>query len=344
MKIEEFQVADVVHKLRLIGSANKSFFVFENSEFVDKWNLEVYCYVFDLPLIADVLENKQLVAELKHLHSLSFRGISVCFNNLCPELTKGMSILSVMLMDGHVVNNLEDATHFVTNSSRTLKYRRAVELGIPICNSNWIKRVYQRSSEMGEIRFSARSIEGQFSVQIFGGMMIFVAADRGKANIERNLQENGATLCQSLDRLIDVALFADKNESSGEFKKATKLRVKCVSWVWMKESLQAKFPKPFREYLILPPSPVPHVLPSVTQPSPQETQQFNLPLHPYIQHPDPTAVLEQSQVVPSATQHSKAQQQNRPQETLQVPQLPEPTVEAAEPEQVQQTQYFYKCR
>lgn len=208
--------------------------------------------VYSLPLMIATLDHHDvIVTKGKKLLSTAFKDVIIYSSGI--SIHEKLELKKMLkLMNGHLADFLEDATHLVVKSVKAEKYQEAMDLKIPIFHIDWIKNVYQVTSITANGCIKATSnIFDKFHLKIFTGLKIFLHGldlDQHK-KIDDLIYINGGSLMERYCDDIDVMIVQSNSVANDPVKRSKLLKIPIIVPKWVEDSVMVDRAKRYDEYL-----------------------------------------------------------------------------------------------
>lgn len=212
-------------------------------------------YVFGPKCVLAVLiDNINIQADVFHFHNLCMKDIFVCFASITDQSLKDRLKKLINYMGGLFSNGLKSSTtHLVTDDVFSKKYYVAGELKFKIMRLEWLEEVWRQQQVLD---FKLRADDKyfyQYQLPMFHKLVITSTgiSVKEKKNIMKLVEENGGEFCQSFSTsVVKILLMTSKDIDCVKHKTALKFKIHCVDVSWIEDSIAAGYSLPLDKYSI----------------------------------------------------------------------------------------------
>lgn len=186
------------------------------------------------------------------IYNMAMQNLCISLSGLSPDEKARYTDL-VSFMGGLCLPVVpETATHLVSNTVQSVKYEVAVQLKIPIMQTDWIDEVWRRNQtefiSATDDQFSSYRLQTFFNLNVCCTLL----SNDEKMLVERLVNENGGTFHRTLrPASISILVLNDNGKNSDKFKAAMKHNKPCVTPRWILDSVVAEYALPYNNYRVL---------------------------------------------------------------------------------------------
>ncbi|KAK4881729.1 hypothetical protein RN001_005048 [Aquatica leii] len=233
-------------------SLKTDFFIFQefNGETFEKIKSSKSAILGPLCLLTCLTEGKNIPNFSWPIYSVAMLGCTVAFSTL-SKLEKREMQEKVEYMGGYVSSCLvESCTHLVTNSVKSEKYIKAAEAGKKIMLNSWVTDVWDVS-----LKANVHSTNEQFNKHICPVFYNLLVCCTGLSNVQRNelsklITDNGGKYKEQLYLNKTDIMIAESRNKSVKYKAAVKHNIKCVTMMWVIDSIKSGYALPDSRYQV----------------------------------------------------------------------------------------------
>ncbi|CAH0386515.1 unnamed protein product [Bemisia tabaci] len=183
--------------------------------------------------------------------SMAMRGLHITCSQLSPHDKKKIKEL-VRFMGGQYSNHVhEKCTHVVTNSVRSPKYYKAIEMKVAVMTEEWIYAVWKASLTENVLATDEQFLK--YKCPIFHGLEITLTnlTRTEKERLGKIICQNGGRYNKQLAEGTTTLLVVGKPEGE-KFKHALVWGLPCVTPDWINECIKKDFAVETKNFLIAP--------------------------------------------------------------------------------------------
>lgn len=212
-------------------------------------------YIFSAKCVLAVLiDNISIEAEIFHFHNLSMKNILVCFASITDHSLKEKMKKLINYMGGLFSNGLKTTTtHLITEDVCSQKYYFSGERKFMIMTPQWLDEVWRLQQDCN---FKLRADDKYFDKYKLPMFHKLVMTSTGigfeeKKKIMELVEQHGGEFNQTMKTAeVKILIMTSKDIGSIKHKTAIKFRIHCVDISWIFDSVAAGYSLPFDKYLI----------------------------------------------------------------------------------------------
>ncbi|XP_044744929.1 DNA topoisomerase 2-binding protein 1-A isoform X2 [Coccinella septempunctata] len=232
------------------------FIVFENFEGQDFEGIKEAKSAILGPwcILVCLMEGKKIPNFQWPIYNVAMYDCIVTSSHL-PKSMKSKIDEMVQRMGGYYNDSLsESTTHLITDSVKSAKYMRAIEMNIKVLTPSWIDAVWEASQE-ANIHCNDKQFD-KFKCPPLHKLIICttgISSMKEREEVRRLVTENGGEFTAKLNLKKTDFLICDgaAGAMSEKYKQARKTsNVTCVTLQWLHDSIQKGYCVPHEDYVV----------------------------------------------------------------------------------------------